>query len=119
VHLAATRLEGLLDEQAPVASRQEATRVLADALAELVDGVRAVPEPEALPSPSRPPGDPAIAVAGLALLLTSGDTASASFIAEHEPELRQSLGAEFDRFNELVESFRFDEAASLLARHAA
>jgi len=119
VHLAAARLEGLLDEQAPVASRQEATRVLADALTELVDGVRAVPDPESLPPPSRPAGDPAIAVAGLALLLTSGDTASASFIAEHEPELRQSLGAEFDRFNELVESFRFDEAASLLARHAA
>lgn len=119
VHLAATRLEALLDEQAPVASRQEATRVLSAALAELIDGVRSLPEPEAPAAPSRSVGDPGVAVAGLALLLTSGDTASASFIAEHEPELRQSLGAEFEHLNDLVESFRFDEAASLLARHAA
>ncbi|WP_043816331.1 hypothetical protein, partial [Rubrivivax gelatinosus] len=116
---AATRLEALLDEQAPVASRQEATRVLSAALAELIDGVRSLPEPEAPAAPSRSVGDPGVAVAGLALLLTSGDTASASFIAEHEPELRQSLGAEFEHLNDLVESFRFDEAASLLARHAA
>lgn len=119
VHLAATRLEGLLDEQAPVASRQGATAVLAAALDELIAGVHALPEPETTPAPSRPVGDPGVAVAGLALLLTSGDTASASFIAEHEPELRRSLGAEFEHLNDLVESFRFDEAAALLARHAA
>lgn len=119
VHLASTRLEALLDEQAPVSSRHDATEVLANALAELVAGVRALPEPAAVQAPLRPLGDPAVAVAGLALLLTSGDTACASFIAEHEPELRQSLGTQFDRLAELVESFRFDEAASLLARHAA
>ncbi|WP_346014396.1 response regulator [Rubrivivax gelatinosus] len=119
VHLAAAQLERQIAEQAPVAARQDAAGLLVAALGVLVDGVLALPaEAQASLAPGRPVGDTAAAVAGLALLLASGDTASSAFIAEHGPELRHSLGAEFEPLVELVESFRFDEAASLLARHA-
>lgn len=118
VHLSATRLESLLDERAPVAARGDATRGLADALRTLVAGVHAVPDAAAAPPPPPPTFDSAIAVSGLALLLASGDTACAGYMAEHEAELRQSLGAEFDRLADLVETFRFDEAATLLAQRA-